>query len=75
MLQHHVNGLWVEPVLDAVELREQGRRGLSRRHSDGLLKEDGAVVHALIHKVHRDPGDFHAPAQRLADRGGAGKGG
>ena len=32
---------------------------------DAVLEDDGAAVKALVHEMHRAPGDFHAVEHRL----------
>src|SRR5688572_4421670 len=56
-----------QAVLDLVDPGLEGVPVVVGKHVDGLLEHDRPMVDLLVHEVHGDPGDLHAPRERVGD--------
>lgn len=65
----------VKLVFGGVDALMQTRGGVMVENGHGLLADDGAGIHAGVHKMHGAAGDFHAVVERLFPGFEPGKGG
>jgi len=65
----------VKFVFGGVDALMQARGGVMVENGYGLLADDGAGIHAGVHKMHGAAGDFHAVVERLFPGFESGKGG